>query len=530
MIKKIRSFIAYPILFSIYPIISFYIHNINEVNYQVILIPILITLGISLFFWLIVNFFLKDWRRSAIVVFLYQIFFFSYGHIFNIFYKATGLVTPVKLESWFFISWIAVFFILSISLISKINTNNKLTRITDFFNIVTGVLILISVVQIIYGNTRFWLIVKKISPKKLEEIKSTKLQEGKKLPDIYYLIFDRYANIQSLKKYYNYDNSEFIDFLTEKGFYVANESYANYPITDLSLTSSLNMEYLDSLSQWAGKKSTDYTAVHLKLMNRKVVELLKKKGYFYINLGSTWGQTQIDRNADINYQYNQSQPSSVFIFKFLETTILSFFYSNESIIGDKIEAEPLTYERLSRKITLEQFKIIPEIPNLNKPKFVFAHILLPHTPYVFNEDGSYVTKEKAATGDGKKLYINQLIYGNKLIETMVKKLLVKTNGQAIIVLQADEGPFPARYEAKEYTFKWKEATIDEYREKLGILNAYYFPNSDYKILYPKITPVNSFRLIFSLYLDENLPLLPDKNYLIEDRKHPYNYLNVTDKL
>ena len=68
------------------------------------------------------------------------------------------------------------------------------------------------------------------------------------------------------------------------------------------------------------------------------------------------------------------------------------------------------------------------------------------------------------------------------------------------------------------------------KEKLGILNAYYLPSIDKEALYPYVTPVNSFRLVFNLYFGENYKLLPDKNYIFEDINHLYKYTEVTDRL
>jgi hypothetical protein len=59
---------------------------------------------------------------------------------------------------------------------------------------------------------------------------------------------------------------------------------------------------------------------------------------------------------------------------------------------------------------------------------------------------------------------------------------------------------------------------------MKILNAYYFPggNDD---LYPTITPVNTFRLIFNKYFDQDYPLLEDKA-LYSAYDIPYNYVEV----
>ena len=46
--------------------------------------------------------------------------------------------------------------------------------------------------------------------------------------DIYYIIVDGYASSSTLEEIYGYDNHEFTDYLTERGFYVASESRSNY--------------------------------------------------------------------------------------------------------------------------------------------------------------------------------------------------------------------------------------------------------------------------------------------------------------
>jgi hypothetical protein len=46
---------------------------------------------------------------------------------------------------------------------------------------------------------------------------------------------------------------------------------------------------------------------------------------------------------------------------------------------------------------------------------------------------------------------------------------------------------------------------------MGILNAYYFPEAKPN-LYPSITPVNSFRLLFDTYFGADYKLLDDVSY------------------
>ena len=45
--------------------------------------------------------------------------------------------------------------------------------------------------------------------------------------------------------------------------------------------------------------------------------------------------------------------------------------------------------------------------------------------------------------------------------------------------------------------------------RMAILNAYYLPGDGAKMLYPTITPVNSFRVVFNAYFGQEYPILPD---------------------
>ena len=56
------------------------------------------------------------------------------------------------------------------------------------------------------------------------------------------------------------------------------------------------------------------------------------------------------------------------------------------------------------------------------------------------------------------------------------------------------------------------------REKLNlpILNAYHLPGDGIEALYPNISPVNTFRVIFNEYFGFNLPLLEDQSYVLKN--------------
>ena len=64
---------------------------------------------------------------------------------------------------------------------------------------------------------------------------------------------------------------------------------------------------------------------------------------------------------------------------------------------------------------------------------------------------------------------------------------------------------------------------------MAILNAYYFPGGDEGLLYPTITPVNTFRVVFNRYFDRDLELLEDVSYFA-DWSTPYDFIDLTDML
>jgi hypothetical protein len=78
---------------------------------------------------------------------------------------------------------------------------------------------------------------------------------------------------------------------------------------------------------------------------------------------------------------------------------------------------------------------------------------------------------------------------------------------------------------------WGQLSDEPLRAHMRILNAYYLPGTDYEaILYPSVTPVNSFRIIFDHYFDTEYGLLGDESYILEDMSHPYAFIDVTDRV
>lgn len=167
---------------------------------------------------------------------------------------------------------------------------------------------------------------------------------------------------------------------------------------------------------------------------------------------------------------------------------------------------------------------------------MFAHLLLPHPPYAFNADGTRVTAEQRESRTQDEQYLEQLRYTNARILGLLDRLHAgPAESWPIIVLAADEGPFPPRYAADEADFAWLEATPDELLRKFSILTAVSVPGVDAAGLEASgfsdtMTPVNLFRAVFNAAFEAGLPMLPDRNWIFVDQRHLYDFVEITDRV
>jgi len=327
-------------------------------------------------------------------------------------------------------------------------------------------------------------------------------------PDIYYIILDTYARNDALNKI-GIDNNVFLQTLTDKGFYIANCSNSNYFFTSLSLTSSLNFEYIKDIDTIFTPENTDETLLDYYLKNNKVRAMLEDSGYTTIafETGYYWSSW---KTADIYLQPDRTNVDMIVGSKINEfesmlirsTGFLSILDSSSKFIENHFQDIHFPY---SNHINRELFILesLKEIPKWDSPKFVFAHILIPHYPYVFSSEGDILTdpgywdnpidrgtpinEEYFLSG-----YSNQVTFINNKIISIVDKILEDSKNEPIIIIQGDTG------------------IKEPYRQ--AILNAYYFPDGNYSSLYSTISPVNTFRVVFNQYFAADYPYLVDETY------------------
>ena len=69
---------------------------------------------------------------------------------------------------------------------------------------------------------------------------------------------------------------------------------------------------------------------------------------------------------------------------------------------------------------------------------------------------------------------------------------------------------------------------EQLRERLSIFSAYRVPPAIREKLYPSITPVNSFRLLFRGLFGDEMPLLADRSFY-SAYESPFRYVELADE-
>jgi hypothetical protein len=225
------------------------------------------------------------------------------------------------------------------------------------------------------------------------------------------------------------------------------------------------------------------------------MEQMRKLGYRIVAFETGYDFSTID-DADILYPASQSGISD-FELTLLRSTV--FVLLDDAGLLQGIYP---TAAQSRRDTILQQLQTLKDLPSVPGPKFIFAHLLIPHWPFIFGPNGEsllatdFIETAKGVTDkeyfDG---YRGQTIFTSNQILDVVSEILRKSDPDPIIIIQGDHGPNHAGTEAR-----------------LGILNAYYFPGGQTDSLYPTITPVNSFPIVFNTYFGADYKLLPDISY------------------
>lgn len=498
----------HPILAAAYPVLFLFAQNIaDQVTLNPLWGPLAVAAGGAAAVLVAGRLVVGDWQRSALLTTLLAVLFFSFGHVWFLVGEAIDLRR-------YLIGAYAIVGLGAAWLIWRGGT--WVAPMTRAMNVVLAGLLLINVFNI--GS-----FLARASGDSRTAVPAPVSSEGHARPDVYYIIMDRYANEWTLDHLYGHDNGPFLDELRERGFYVAEDAWANYFKTAFSLSSSLDMSHLDGESLGASAVvEHEFGPINAMLRGHLAGPMtFKSLGYEYAHIGTFWEPSATNVDADVTINYGDGLEFSTALG---ETTALSLL----SPARPAATARTIYTADLVRRFHEFGFTRLERAASRGGPTFVFAHFLLPHPPYVYLPDGSAPT---AATGQrtDEERYVDQVQYANSRLLSAIDEIIGAPGGEeAVIILQADEGPFPTEFDENQRNFEWLKATPEQVAQKFGILNAIRMPGvtPEEAGLHPRSSPVNALRVVLNAYFDAGLPLLPDTINLSPDYPRAYGFVEI----
>jgi hypothetical protein len=503
-----KNIILHPFFLGLYPVVALLGHNITEMHISEATRALLFMFIVVALSVIVNRLIFRSWRRAALVTSFLVIAFFSYGYLYD-FLQQNYPDLPIGRHRFL----IPLYFVVICIGLWWITRIRDLDTATQALNLV-GIIALIFPLYQIVSHVVITSI--EVISKKTESTKSVGLTgtDDAVYPDIYYIILDSYPRDDVLQDVYDYDNSEFLNQLTEMGFYIAECSQSNYSKTSHSLLSSLNLNYLDIL--------TDIQSPAAWMSFSEVRKHLSSHGYSTVAFATGYPMTEL-RDVDIYLQpdefdkdvFGPKQSADIinnFEALLISTSGLVFMdalslfdievlpNTNEANVRSIVNLGPEKRRYVEASYTFDELKNMPAIPG---PKFVFAHLMVPHNPYVFAPDGTFDPRQ----APNKEAFVDQLSYVNKRMISIVTEIIENSDTPPIIIIQGDHG-------APEVEFT---------QLRVMILNAYFLPYGGDEMLYSTITPVNTFRLILDYYFGTEYGLLEEISYNSKSNENSFDY-------
>lgn len=310
-----------------------------------------------------------------------------------------------------------------------------------------------------------------------------------RFPNIYLVVLDSYAGNEALSEILHYDNSHFTNQLKKKNFLVYSGLKSNYVYTELSVSSFLNLKYHEYpvCNQEEGY-SLNAAVVDSSLRLNSFYSILSDHDYVFRNL-SLWPNLRND-DSNLNYQGLIDD----YFKTILEMTIVKKLILEEIIVvNENRDRTRFLFERLKAEHIL-------------KPTFTYAHFLVPHKPYSFDENGSKPSlfAKVLNVADSKKYscqaYIKQIQFINKKVLEVIESI-ERDDPNAVIIIQGDHGGRML-----------DDGMIDDIKLQTSVLCAINFGRIKSKNTSQLKTLVNVYRNIINSIFNLDYPMLPDEIY------------------
>ena len=467
-----KSSLIFPLLLSFFPGWLLLLKNYDELILQDILITISIV-AITFTLWIIVKRIVGNENKSSLIIGMGIGFFFYFGYIQDALKGVIFFDIPFDKTS-ILIALSAIVFILFTIYILK--TKRNLQPPLKILNVVTITILIVVVIPILIPNS------------------------FAEKSNVYHIILDEYTDNEILTKKFGYDNTEFLNFLKTNKFYVPEKIFSMSSSTPHELNSILNMEYPESY----GWVSDNYQ----KMNDNKVMQIFSENNYRIIETNSMMRYKNFSY-VDENLCYDKNFINSEFLDQLLNKSIIRYFMEKHQ-------------ENTRRDTVRCSFDALNQIPiHSERPTYVFAHMYVPHPPFLFGPNGESITPDHGGISglqswENPEGYTNQLIFATTEIKKIVENIILN-DSSAIIIIQGDTGTLTGTDQESQKTF-------DDVYQSHSILYAIRISDD---INPEEINSVNTYRIIFNHIFNLNYDYLESYNFQMNDIGE---LIDITEKL
>lgn len=494
----------HPLLFAAYPVLALFGSNIEEISFDTALRALIASVLIGAILYYASVLLIKDRGKAALVTSLMIILFFAYGHFYNLLKANQDWGTFLGRHRVLLLIWLVLIVAGIYVILKKITATESINR---YLNVIATALLIIPLVQTISFELRSYSSESNTNDEYTDSFVSSR-QPTDRYPDIYLIILDAYARDDTLLEEFEFDNSQFLQELEKSGFYIGYCSRSNYAQTSLSLSSNLNMNYLEELGENYRQGNTSRAGIKELIQDSRVRRILESIGYRTVAFETGFNITQWE-NADIYLSPQEGGLIEERLFSginefellVLRNSLTRIVIDSAAYLPEILQPDLNSPKRIHQERILYVLGKLKTLPQMDGPKFVFAHMVIPHGPFVFEPDGDFVDYDKPYYQG----YKDQVSFINRKITPILQEIIQQSDPEPVIILQADHGAV--------------KSTPDK---RVNILNAYYLPGEGNDQLYDSLSPVNNFRLIFNKYFEGDFEILEDAS-LFSTYNQPYDF-------
>jgi hypothetical protein len=478
-IKAHLAGLALPLLAAAFPILYLYGHNAWVLDLASLKVPLGYSLLVAALVYGLFYLITRNPPGASLSATAFMLFYFTYGFLYRL------LVKPDRFPVYHF-SLLPL--VIALAIYAGLFTSRLKPIVAAALQ---NVLLVMFLTLVIYNLA----VVTPVEAQKVQQEKSALIRvtgevnhSSKQHPDIYYIIFDEFAGFPANSAYFHSNTiTQFDAFLQQHHFFVASQSRAVTINTQTEMASRLNLyQYYLSDNQ---------AITNAVLDNNKVMQVLKSYGYTTAVLNMFFQGI----NADYNLPYDPQQVSGMAADQFRQTFFGDTMFNAFS--GYFLSATAA--EEKQRDLILYTLNQTANLSNLKSPKFVYTHLLLPHEPYIFDQNGNLLPPED---NYDNHFYQGQYEYTAKVAEDLVTKLLAKADpaNPPVIILQSDEGA--RNIQRRDQNNVILGGVMENYPidNAYYILNALYLPDFDTTGLSTNLPPIDTFVIVLNHYLSAGI--------------------------